>query len=955
MKKAIFRTLFSLLGILLGALVFFSCTHIGLIALVSLVDAMIPGHIQAEVISGSLLGNLHIKKLVYRNSQLPINVKLDELQVEWHISQWFPFMISIPAVDVKGAQMTWQESTYQISHIVIAGQLDSENKTHLILQWENAHVPLNSDLVLSLPKGELQVTGSLSRYHAKGNFLTEGADYLQGKWELNQTTGTLHSLNIESLTAASKVGNIVINGQLDWLNELKWDIYLDAKKLNTAVLTSSFTSDLNIFLHSQGIMSETVPRYFLDLQNLTGTFDGLPLLGHGKVTIQANDYEVDHLTLKAGLANLQVNGGIAPTQANLHWQLQIPSLTKLIPDAEGSISSQGTLGGDFNNPHIVGNLSLSSMKWKTANLAKLNAVFDTYTNFNDTSQLQVSLSHLMIGATQIDNGQLAFKNQKNQNQLHIVLAEPNLNGVFDANGRLVNKQWQGKINTLNVGMKQLGEISLKQPVNLTLTQQSFNFKPFCLQGTLGNLCIQQAEFAVGAQGRDASTAPPIKGALQLSSEDLSFIDGFFPQLAHIGGKLAINFHFTGTTVKPLVSGRASLANGGLEIPVLGVKMEDANLNATGNNDNIVYTAKAKLGSNVLNITGKTDLANTSFPTYVTVKGSDLLVMNTDDAVVKVSPDLQVTWLNSLLSITGNLNIPFASITPRDMTSTVTLPSDVVFVTPGKQTTQQLLQIYSNIKISLGDNIRFSYSGLSGKVTGSVRVEDKPGGDTMGSGALSIEQGKYKAYGQDLSIRQGRLIYTGGAINNPGLNIEAVKTVQLVSSVTGAKSTGSSYSSSQQIVGMRITGTLNAPSMHLFAEPAGLSQSDILSYLVLGRPASQATQADNPSVVQALSLLSMGGGVTSQLKNQFTSAFGLSQLSLSQEEEYDQQQNSVVENTSLLLGKVLSPRLSVTYSLGLIEPINTLKVVYKLRNNISLQSEHSTEGDGVDLFYLFERN
>ncbi|MFN7096008.1 MAG: translocation/assembly module TamB domain-containing protein, partial [Gammaproteobacteria bacterium] len=159
----------------------------------------------------------------------------------------------------------------------------------------------------------------------------------------------------------------------------------------------------------------------------------------------------------------------------------------------------------------------------------------------------------------------------------------------------------------------------------------------------------------------------------------------------------------------------------------------------------------------------------------------------------------------------------------------------------------------------------------------------------------------------------------------------------------------------QVVGVSVTGTLSEPSSKLFSEPAGLSQADILSYLIVGRPASQATQQDSASLLSALSLLKLGGGANGQLKNQFSSALGLSQFSIGQEQEYDKQQNSVVENTSLLLGKVLSPNLLINYSLGLIEPINTLKVVYKITKNLSLQSEHSTNANGVDLVYTYERD
>lgn len=958
MKKVILRTLLGLMLLLLSLPAFFSCTHIGLVALVRLADVFVPGHIQANVVSGVLLGSPDIKNIVYRDVDIPIKFKLDELKIEWHISHVFPFVINIPAIKLTGAEVTLTDNaTYRISQLLLSGKIESKSKTALQLQWENALIPIKEGLVLSVPSAQLALTNSLFDYHVQGHFTTEGADYLQANWQLADTTGTMHSIDIGSLISTSSVGNVTLKGQIDWFNDLKWDIYLDAKKLNAAVFKPEFKSDLQLKLHTQGNMSATQPEYKADLQTLSGVFEGLPIHGAGQALIRANDYEFNHLTLGIGSANLQINGGVTSAKTNLDWQLVVPSLAKLSPNVKGSINSHGKLSGNIKNPHIAGNLALSHVEWNTLTLASLNAVFDMHMNLNDPSELHLSFSQLTTGTTELTTGQVNFNNQKRQNQLHIALTAPDVVVVFDSSGHLLNKQWQGKINELSVKAKDFGEIGLKQPVKLTLARHSFNLQPFCIQGTLGGICIQRADFAVDNSTTATTSARPMSGGLQLTSQDLAFINGFLPQLSHVGGKLSINFHLGGTTAKPLVSGRATLANGAFDIPSLGVKIEEVSLSATANNDNVGYVANAKLGTNILTITGKTDLANTGFPTHVAIKGHELLVMNTANAVVKASPDLQLDWINSLLSITGSVDIPFANITPRDITTTITLPGDVVWVTAEKQEAKQPLQIYSHLKVNFGDNIQFNYAGLSGKVKGSLRVEDKPGGDTVGSGTLIIEDGKYKAYGQDLTIRQGKMIYTGGPINNPGLNIEAVKSLQLVSSSssTGSKSMGSGYTSSKQTVGIRLTGTLMAPMARLFAEPAGLSQSDILSYLVLGRPASQSTQADSPSIMQALSLLNVGGGVTNQLKNQFASAFGLSQLSISKEQEYDQQQNTVVENTSLLLGKSLSPRLLVSYSLGLVEPINTLKVVYKLRKNISLQSEHSSEGNGVDLFYTYERN
>ena len=63
----------------------------------------------------------------------------------------------------------------------------------------------------------------------------------------------------------------------------------------------------------------------------------------------------------------------------------------------------------------------------------------------------------------------------------------------------------------------------------------------------------------------------------------------------------------------------------------------------------------------------------------------------------------------------------------------------------------------------------------------------------------------------------------------------------------------------------------------------------------------------------------------------------------------------MDNTSLVLGKALSPKLFISYSVGLLEPINILRFNYKLTKHISLRTESNPNAQGIDVFYTIEKN
>ena len=81
---------------------------------------------------------------------------------------------------------------------------------------------------------------------------------------------------------------------------------------------------------------------------------------------------------------------------------------------------------------------------------------------------------------------------------------------------------------------------------------------------------------------------------------------------------------------------------------------------------------------------------------------------------------------------------------------------------------------ADLDLTLGDEVELSAAGIDAKLNGAVHW-NKPRGDTRGRGrgGLNIVGGHYKAYGQDLKIVRGALIFDG-AIDNPALEVRAVR-------------------------------------------------------------------------------------------------------------------------------------------------------------------------------------
>ena len=95
-------------------------------------------------------------------------------------------------------------------------------------------------------------------------------------------------------------------------------------------------------------------------------------------------------------------------------------------------------------------------------------------------------------------------------------------------------------------------------------------------------------------------------------------------------------------------------------------------------------------------------------------------------------------------------------------------------------------------------------------------------------------------------------------------------------------------------------------------------------------------------MQAATALGMGGG--GLLAAQMGDRLGLDDVAV---------EGDTAEEAALMVGKYLSPRLYVGYSVGLLDPISTLRVRYQLSRRWMVQTEAGVDS-GADVIYTLER-
>ncbi len=421
---------------------------------------------------------------------------------------------------------------------------------------------------------------------------------------------------------------------------------------------------------------------------------------------------------------------------------------------------------------------------------------------------------------------------------------------------------------------------------------------------------------------------PLAGRVRARLHDLSRFGALLIDLDTPRGRIDVDVTLGGTLALPTLRGAATLADASANVPALGIRVRKVNLRASGDGTRTLrLDGSAASGAGELVIDGTLALREgNAWDARLRASGQRLEVANIPQAWVLASPDLQLTARPGRVQLQGSVDIPEAKLNPKPLARPVSSSPDVVIVNAPEvaEDAGRGWAVETQVRITLGEKVEFDGFGLTGIITGGLVATDSPEQLTTARGELRINDGQYEAYGRKLEIERGRLLFAGGPIDNPGVDARAVRRVEDVTA------------------GIAIGGTLKSPELRLFSEPA-LSESDTLSYLLFGRPLQSTSGAQGRALASAATALKLSGG--ERIAENLAGRFGIEEVGI--------ESGSTSDEASLVLGKHLSPRLYVNYSIGLFEQINVLRLRYRLSAHWALQVESGTYA-GADLLYTIER-
>jgi autotransporter translocation and assembly factor TamB len=988
--------------LLILACIVFIGTPLGLKSAIAITQHASHESVRITGAKGSLLHSVSFKNIHVRSNALTLNI--NNATLSWNPAYLLIAKLSINTLDIKSITahlIKHKESPPSNSKKIIPLKLrlkkahiesliihdDARKKTYAAHDI-NASANINThtltgtlNLETTAPiasKINARVTGSLSHYAF--NASTRSKLYnaaITGSGDQNHITLALDSTH-------NTTGRVEGQAHWQWYPGQSGAVYLTLE--NIPINKHPISGNIDLSYKNWG--------HFKIDANLNSSIGRLSIKGSHNTSWdmqwRSNIHAFNRLFPSINIGRIKGAGHIRGTNSNpdisgklnvshLHWNGI--NLKTLQLSLNGTLKKQTLTTSVINtyghaNVTLQGGINRSLKNWR-GRVADLSYYQNKQTRWqlNKPAQLTLSQDRARLNSlclTNKKNGSLCIQGNWSRDEkwaafinskLSLALINASLPNHTQLQGRL-----DAKIQASGLGPT-LGRASIKAalyqgaihvnkkpdfltiPINRATLTAHYKNKTLTLAqdavlNTQNNIALNAklSPLTIG----NASHNPHMHITLNANMKTLAPINALLPHNAKLTGTLKSQLNIGGTLNDPTLNGTIALNKSQLDLTQIGLVLTDAMLSFNNQKNALNYKLTLKTNHQPLVLHGTTNLKDLSLNSVVTLTGNDLPIMNTVNYKVAITPDLKLKYNPPDLRITGSAIIPSANIMPQDFNSTAVIPrSDIVYVSD-MNTTKKGLQFFSTVKITAGNDVRIDTHGVTGKLEGAITLVKEPEQPLSADGQLHVVDAHYQTHGHKLAITRGIINYTHSPVANPNLDITASRSFN-----TFSASGLSNLVNGKLIVGVRVTGSAAHPAINLFSIPATLSQSDILSYLILGHGSGSNSSSDTALLLQALNSFGGSGGIGG-ITEGLQKGLGLSELGVESETNVDAAGNPINSQNAFVVGKYLTPKLYLRYSMGLVDSVSTVTLRYFINHHWSIQTENSTDGNGGDILYSFSR-
>ena len=718
-------------------------------------------------------------------------------------------------------------TTGSLSYLANELELNLEN-TWDAIQWEFGESLLQSR------NGSLRLKGKLSRLDialdAVGHFdnLPETRVTLDGNTDLE-------GIDFSSLVATNELGRLSASGSARWRPALIFDVEYALSDLDPSLASDLLQGQVYASGKASGTFGKDTHELAVRINELGGLVNGQPLDGSGEFTHTPNQLKVTDSQVQLGKNRVSVRGTAGDT-LSLDATLELSAIQELSPDAAGSLSSSLKLRGSRERPEVhieasglnlawtdytIGDITVDAKgayargRWVgIINALSLENKLAGKWSMHDEADLTVSNREFALSraclvrsadttracaaATVDPEGSTTFDLELNDLPLAALplTLPPDVSlsgfGNMQARGSITDGRIAGT-GSLDLREARMDAIVDDEELSAVLAEATG-------QATVtDNRLVSSLRLGL-ADGTgdtrvdltvedmlDASYAVTGRGEVVL--KDMSLFAVLIPDIAKPRGLVSGIVDISGSLAQPEFLGAVSITDGAFGVRKAGIEISELNASVSQTDvGHLRLEGSARSGTGQINIQGDTwASADTGVRSELLITGQDFELSRLPDWQIAASPSIAMVFDDYKTTVTGNLLIPSTNVRIKELPESAVSPSpDALVHRAEDEQPSTRRQVHVDVAVGLGEEVFFSGFGLSTGVEGAVRLRGGTHTPMTGLGKLSLREGIYKAYGQDLEIERGQLIFNG-PLDNPQLDIRAVRRTTDV--VAGIQITG----------------------------------------------------------------------------------------------------------------------------------------------------------------------
>lgn len=337
-------------------------------------------------------------------------------------------------------------------------------------------------------------------------------------------------------------------------------------------------------------------------------------------------------------------------------------------------------------------------------------------------------------------------------------------------------------------------------------------------------------------------------------------------------------------------GRILLQGGAFALPEVGLSLAELEGDFAVNPDGIVEVQGSARSVGPVELSGTVDLSNLLDPAFdLAIEARGFQAVNRRDLDGRVTGNMQLRGRYQEPRVTGNIRVDQANLFLEEFARTAEVVdlTDPLFFERGfleEEASAALRPVLEAARNPFLDNLRVDAElslprdvwlrsrEMNVEIGGDLLVTfDRRSREILLVGQVEALRGNYNAFGRQFQVRSGTVDFVGTPGINPALNIEAVHRLR-------------QQGGEPLDIVATLEGTLLAMRISLSSDAGvNISESDLISYLIFGRPSYALASAESRLLGDAA--ISAGiGAAAGQLSSLVGQRIGLDFFNISQAQD-----------------------------------------------------------------------